>query len=76
MLTCHVDEQWCVEKKLLLLCSLKVSTYDTKNIDRILKCLDRLRSNFHKLANLRLTTLAFWNPGFTALNLKIIFQNC
>ena len=35
----------------------KISTCYTKNIDRILKCLDKLRSNFYKLVNLRLTTL-------------------
>ena len=52
------------------------STSYTKNIDRILKCLDKLRSNFYKLVNLRLATITFWNPGFMTLNLKIIFQNC
>ena len=54
----------------------KNSTCYTKNMNRILKCSDRLRSDFHKLANLRLTTFGFWNPGFTTLNLKIIFRNC
>ena len=54
----------------------EISTCYTKNIDRILKCLDKLRSNFYKLVNLRLTTITFWNPGFMTLNLKIIFQNC
>ena len=52
------------------------STSYTKNIDRILKCLDKLRSDFYKLVNLRLTTITFWNPGFMTFNLKIIFQNC
>ena len=52
------------------------STSYTKNIDRILKCLDKLRSNFYKLVNLRLTTITFWNQGFMTFNLKIIFQNC
>ena len=54
----------------------KISTCYTKNIDRILKCLDKLRSNFYKLVNLRLTLNTFGNPGFMTLNLKIIFQNC
>ena len=54
-------------------CSL--CTCYTKNIDRILKCLDRLGSNFQKLVNLRLTTFTFWNPGFMTLNLKVTFQN-
>ena len=49
---------------------------DRKYAFRILKSFDRLRSNFHKLANLRLTSFTFWNPGFMTLNLKIIFQNC
>ena len=50
-------------KTLFRLCSSKVETKNkistcyTKNIDRILKCLDKLRSNFYKLVNLRLTTL-------------------
>ena len=66
-------------KTLLRLCSSKVETKNktstcyTKNIDRILKCLGKLRSNFSKL---RLTTITFWNPGFMTLNLKIIFQKC
>ena len=69
-------------KTLFWLCSSKVETKNkistcyTKNIDRILKCLDKLRSNFYKLVNLRLATITFWNPGFMTLNLKIIFQNC
>ena len=69
------------QKTLFRLCSSKVETKNkistcyTKNIDRILKCLDKLRSNFYKLVNLRLTTITFWNPGFMTLNLKIIFQN-
>ena len=40
-----------------------------------MKYLDRLRSNFYKLANLRLTTFIFWTPGYMTLNLKFIFQN-
>ena len=54
----------------------KPSTCYTNNIDRILKCLDKLRSNFYRLVNLKLTTITFWKPGFMTLNLKIIFQNC
>ena len=67
---------------LFRLCSSKVETKNqistcyTKNIERMLKCLERLGSNFCKLANLRLTTFTFWNPGFMTLNLKIIFQDC
>ena len=69
-------------KTLFRLCSSKVETKNkistcyTKNVDRILKYLDKLRSNFYKLVNLRLATITFWNPGFMTLNLKIIFQNC
>ena len=69
-------------KTLFRLCSSKVETKNwistcyTKNIDQILKCSDRLRSNSHKLATPRLATSTFWNPGFMTLNLKIIFQNC
>ena len=43
---------------------------------RILKCFDRLRSNFHKLVSFRLNTFGFWNSAFITFNLKIIFQNC
>ena len=69
-------------KALFRLCSLKIKTKNwiptcyTNNIDTILKCLDRLRSNFHKLVNLRLTTFTFCNPSFMTLNLKMTFQNC
>ena len=63
-------------KILFRLCSSKFSTCCTKNIHRILKCFDRLRSNFYKLASLRLTRFTFWNPGFMTLNLQIIFQDC
>ena len=47
----------------------------TRNIDRILKYLDK-RSNFHELPNLRLNTFTFWNQGFMTLYQKVIYQNC
>ena len=65
ILTCDVDGQGygqkhffgCVVSKLKQ--KKKNSTCYTKNINRILKCSDRLRSDFHKLANLRLTIFGF-----------------
>ena len=68
-------------KTFFRLCSSKVETKNkisacyTKNIDRILKSSNKLRSNFYKLVSRRLITITFWNPGFMTLNLKNIFQN-
>ena len=52
----------------------KNSTCYSKNIDRILKCLDRLRSNFYKLANLRLTTFTYWKPGSWPWIWRLFFE--
>ena len=82
ILNCHVDGQGYVQKHFFDFFRLKVGTKNristcyTKNIDRILKCPDRLRSDFYKLVNLRLATFGFSNPGFTTLNLNIVFRNC
>ena len=78
MLTCHVDGQGYVEKHFsgCVALSLKQKIKFLPATLRILKCLDKLRSNFRKLVNLRLNTITFWNPGFMTFNLKIIFQNC
>ena len=61
MLTCHVDGKGYVEKRFFgcVARKLKQKNKFQPATLKIRKCLDRLRSNFHKQANPRLATFTF-----------------